>query len=258
MQNPLRWLALVVLEEPELPEFKAVANYIGEHFEEPPAIEVAGQTEGLFTCSLGDYTAAVTLVTREIPWSQLEGPCETAWYWPDASNVLREHPAHLLITLVDEGTKAVEQSTRLTQLVAGVAANSKSKGVFWGPGRLVHPKQAFLEQAVQMTDEDLPLFLWIDFRVERTEQQVVRLYTTGLEALGYTEIEVPAFAGQPQELLEYAYNIAHYQLTQHKHIGEGETIGLTDQLQAIAHHEQSMFDAEMEVVRLEFQTAESS
>jgi len=255
MDNPLRWLALVILDEAELPEFDQVASYVAETYADAPAMTVAGSTENMFTCTFGEYTAAVTLVPKPIPWSQLEGPCATAWYWPTATVAVRDHRAHLLVTLVDEGGNDVAKSTTLTQLVAGLVAAARSCGVFWGPGRLVHPPQAFLDQAAQLTDDDLPLFLWVDFRVERTESGSTRLYTTGLEALGYTELEVDDFAGEPQTLLGYAYNIAHYQLSQRKEINEGDTIGLTEEIQMVAHRGPSMFDESLEVVKLEFQAA---
>ena len=254
MDNPLRWLALVMLEEAELPEFEEVARVVAESYTNAPTMSVAGCTENLMTCTIGDYTAAATLVPKPIPWSQLEGPCATAWYWPTAAESLRDHQAHLLVTLVDEGGgKSIQKSTALTQFVAGLVATTRSRGVFWGPGRLVHPSQAFLGQAAQLSDNDLPLFLWVDFRVERTDSGGTRLYTTGLEALGYTELEVAEFAGEPQVVLEYAYNIAHYQLNQSKEINEGDTIGLTDELQAVAHRGPSMFNEAMEVITLEFQ-----
>jgi len=252
--HPLRWLALVMLEEAELPEFDEVARFVGENYSDAPAMTLASGTENLFTCTIGNYTAAATLVPKPVPWSQLEGPCATAWYWPTAAESLRDHQAHLLVTLVDEGGgQSIKKSTALTQLVAGLVATTRSRGVFWGPGRLVHPSQAFLEQAAQLSDDDLPLFLWVDFRVERTGNGSTRLYTTGLEALGYTELEVAEFIGEPQVVLEYAYNIAHYQLNQAKVINEGDTIGLTDELQAVAHRSPSMFDEALEVISLEFQ-----
>ncbi|MGI9430187.1 MAG: DUF4261 domain-containing protein [Bythopirellula sp.] len=255
MDNPLRWLALVILEEAELPDFEDVARFVGENYVDGPTMTAAGSTENLVTCTIDEYTAAVTLVPKAIPWSQLEGPCATAWYWPTATEALQDHQAHLLVTLVDEGGKEIAKATALTQLVAGLAASSRSCGVFWGPGRLVHPPRAFLDQAAQLADDDLPLFLWIDFRVERTDSGGTRLYTTGLAALGYTELEVVDFPGEPQTVLEYAYNIAHYQLSQSKVINEGDTIGLTEEVQVVAHREPSMFDEALEVVALEFQTA---
>ncbi|MDZ4658949.1 MAG: DUF4261 domain-containing protein [Bythopirellula sp.] len=255
MNNPLRWLALVLLDEPRLPEFDEVARFIGAMFPNAPSMQVAGSTENLFTCTIGEYTAAVTLVPRPVPWSQLEGPCATAWYWPTATEALKDHKAHLLVALVDEGSKSIDKSTALTQLVCGLVGTSPVQGVFWGPGRLVHPPQAFLDQAQQMSPRDLPLFLWIDFRVERTPEGSGQLYTTGLEALGKTELEIRNFSGELQVMLEYAYNVAHYQLCKHKQINDGDTIELTDEVQAVAHLGPSMFDADMEVVQLEFQSA---
>jgi hypothetical protein len=252
VNNPLRWLALVLLDEPELPAFDEVAKFIQDMFPDGPKLQGAGSTENLFTCTIGGYTAAVTLVPRPVPWSQLEGPCATAWYWPTATEALKDHQAHLLVTLVDEGSKSIDKSTALTQLVSGLVGTSPAQGVFWGPGRLVHPSQAFLHQAEQMSPRDLPLFLWVDFRVERNPDGTCQLYTTGLEALGRMEIEVRNFVGEPQKMLEYAYNVAHYILSKQKQISDGDTIGLTDEVQATVYLDRSMFDDKLEVVRLEF------
>src|SRR5690606_26949679 len=99
-------------------------------------------------------------------------------------------------------------------------------------------------------------FLWIDFRVERMPSGLCQLYTTGLEALGKSEIEIRDFSGEPQVMLEYAYNVAHYQMTSNKRFNDGDTIGLTEEVQAVAHEARSMFDPEMEAVRLESQAAD--
>jgi hypothetical protein len=261
MNHPLRWLALVALEEARLPRFEEVAAWYEEHFPAPlkrcspewcsPVLSSA--TENLLTLTVGEATAAVSLVPRPIPWSQLEGPAATAWYWPEASAALRHHAAHLLVALVDEGGRPIEKAMTLTRLVTAVAAASPSVGIFWGPGRLVHSPEAFIEQAVQMSEGNLPLFLWVDFRIEESASGGVRLFTTGLEALGATEMEVRDYGGDAQELLNYAYNIAHYQLDQRKVIRDGDTIGLTDEVQVTAHRGLSMLGGEMEVLQLEFE-----
>lgn len=80
---------------------------------------------------------------------------------------------------VDEGSRSIAKSTVLMQLVSGLVGTSSVQGVFWGPGRLWHPPQAFINQAQQMSPRDLPLFLWVDFRVERDPNGTCRLYTTG-------------------------------------------------------------------------------
>jgi hypothetical protein len=254
MSHPLRWLALVALQQPEMPAFETVAAWYKEHFPDAPQPTAAGSTDKLITLTVGEFTAAATLVPRPIPPSQLEGPAATAWYWPEAASALRKHEAHLLIALVDEGGAAVKKAEALTRLTAAIAAAAPSVGIFWGPGRLVHAPQAFIDQALQMREGNLPLFLWIDFRVERKDDGSLRLYTTGLEALVQNEIEVAHYEGPPQELLDFAYNIAHYLLEKRKIIRDGDTIGLTDEVQVTAHRGPSMLGGEMEILQLEFET----
>ena len=253
MNHPLRWLALVALERPELPTFEHFAAWYAEQFPDAPQPQLANETENLITFTIGDLTAAVTLIPRPIPWTQLEGPCATAWYWPEATAEMRDHAAHLLIAVVDEGGKAVEKAETLTRIVAAATASSTSIGIFWGPGRLVHNAGAFVEQAVQMRADNLPLFLWIDFRLEQIDDEVYRLYSTGLEALGESEIEVTRFDGHPQELLDFVYNISHYLIDQKKIIRDGDTIGLTDEVQVTAHRAPSMLGGDLEVIQLQFE-----
>jgi hypothetical protein len=246
-------LALVALERPELPAFERVAAWLREQFPNAPELRPAGSTENLQTLTIGEQTAAITLAPRPIPPSQLEGPAATAWYWPEATDELKGHPAHLLITLIDEGGQAVKKAEALTQLTAAATANAPAVGVFWGPGRLVHSPQAFIDQAVQMGEGNLPLFLWIDFRVESIGDGAHRLYTTGLEALGRPELEAPHFQGQPQELLDFAYNTAHYLLDTRKTLNDGDTIGLTDAVRATARRSRSMLGGDLEVIALDFE-----
>jgi hypothetical protein len=254
MAHPLRWTTLVALERPELPAFEQVAAEYARLFPSAPRLAASGATSNLQTVTIGDDTAAATLVPRPIPPGQLEGPAATAWYWPSAAADLSSHAAHLLVTLVDEGGRPLDKALTLTRLTAALAATAPSVGIFWGPGRLVHPAAAFVEQAMTASEHNLPLFLWVDFRVERAAGEGLRLFTTGLEALGGQEIEVPSYHGEPGDLIGFVYNVAHYMLERRKTINEGDTIGLTDAVQVTAHSAPSMLDPELEVVQLEFAT----
>ena len=252
MTHPLKWLALVPLSRAELPRHEKFVEWHGKRFPEAPAPRLANSTDNLLALTVGQYTAAVTLVPRDIPWSRLEGPAATAWYWPEAAPQLRNHQAHLLVTLIDEGGAAIEKAIALTRLTAAVAGTSASVGVFWGPGRLVHPPAGFIEQAQECSAESLPLFLWIDFRVEPTDDGSLRAYTTGLEALGQPEIEVACFAGPPQALIRNLYNLAHYLLDRKQVIRDGDTIDLAEDVRVTVRRERSMLGGDMEVLRLEF------
>ena len=71
----------------------------------------------------------------------------------------------------------------LTALVAAAAASSRALGIYWGPGRLVHAPAAFFEESLRLGREDLPLNLWVDFRLvegRRPDALAVHHRTGGL------------------------------------------------------------------------------
>ena len=212
-----RWIALIALPEAILPEAEALLQNLSHRPAGEAAPRLASQTAGAINLTWvadeqgHDATANVTLVDKPIPWSQIEGPCATAWYWPEAESVMRQHKAHLFVTLIDENPKRVEQSFRLTRLLSALSAVSPAVGLVWGASGAVHQPDAFAQLASKATPEDLPLNLWIDFRVyEKENNEGFGLFTTGLDALGCREFEVPDFTGDPHQLVGAVYNVTHY------------------------------------------------
>ena len=253
-----RWIALVALSEPALPDADALLAELARH-EPDTSSRLSSQTDGSINLAwhdAEDASANITLVDRPIPWSQLEGPCATAWYWPEAESALKGHPAHLFVTLYDESTKPIDQATRLTRLLCALGATSPAVGFLWGASGAVHQPTAFAQHAAESTSENLPLNLWIDFRTfELDGQPGYGLFTTGLDALGHREIETPHYAGDPQLLVGGVYNVTHYLLEKGAQLKEGEVIGLPDGSEVTVYEGQSMIDPEQEAVRLEFGAA---
>ena len=246
------WLSLVALSEPLLPSPETIRGQLAERFADAPALAVTSQTDGGVTFTYGEATGNFTLVDRAIPWSNLEGPCETAWYWPEAADAMRDHTSHLFLTLLDEAKDPIERATHLTQLTTALAATTPSVGLVWGPSSQVHKPVDFAVVAGQMTRDDLPLHLWIDFRVSQTDTGFC-LFTTGLEPLGHREFEVPAFAGEPQQLAGAVYNVTHYVLEKGPILKDGEGVGLPDGSQVNVSLGPSMIDGQQEVISLAFE-----
>ena len=251
-------VALIALSDLRLPAPDLVAGEFARSTSEA-APTVTSRTDAAFTLSWAPTdadpgtTANVTLVDRPIPWSKLEGPCATAWYWPEAEAVMRGHTHHLFVTLLDERTKAIDRAARLTETLVALAAHSPAVGLVWGSTGAVHEPKDFTQLAAAATPDNLPLNLWIDFRVyEREEGDGFGLFTTGLEALGRREMEVPHYAGDPQQLIGATYNIAHYALEKDAVLADSEVIGLPDESQVTIREERSMLDPEQDVLRLEF------
>lgn len=247
-------IALVALSQPLLPEADAVAAELGRLSPDAPAPVVTSRTDAAFTLAWDDgATANVTLVGQPIPWDRIEGPCATAWYWPEAEQAMRPHTAHLFVTLLDESRRKIDVSFRLTLLLAATAAHAPALGVVWGASGAVHEPRAFAELAMQSSTSDLPLHLWIDFRVYEHDNGGYGFFTTGMEALGRRELETPHYLGEPQRLIGAAYNIAHYVLEKDATLKDAEVIGLPDESQVTIREDRSMIDPEQDVVRLEFE-----
>lgn len=252
MQTP--WLALVALSDQLLPRPEAIAAELAERFPEAPALTATSQSEGGVTFTFGGATGNYTLVDRTIPWSQLEGPCATAWYWPEAAEAMRSHTSHLFLTLLDDAKDPIDCAMHLTQLVTSLAAVTPSVGLMWGPSSQVHKPVDFAITASRMTRDDLPLHLWIDFRVSQIDEaQDFMLFTTGLGPLGHLEFEVPRYTGEPQTLAGAIYNIAHYVLEKGPILKDGEAVGLPDGGQMNVKFGPSMLDAQQEVIQLTFE-----
>lgn len=89
-------LAMVALNSATLPEASVVTASFAERC---PECTVPGDIEakdGTLVFRLNGNMAAVSLMPAPIPWSDLEGPCATAWWWPEATTRMKAHKAHVI------------------------------------------------------------------------------------------------------------------------------------------------------------------
>ncbi len=248
------WLALIALDQERLPAGDAVAAELAARFPDAAPLEATSETARSVTFKCGQAAGNYTLVDQPIPWERLEGPCATAWYWPEAEAAMRGHTAHLLVTLLDEAKDPIDTAILMTRLLTALASQTSAAGLVWGPSGQVHKPEDFAAMAARMAREDLPLHLWIDFRVTQLEEQEgLALFTTGLEALGHREFETPQFAGDAEGLAGTVYNVTHYVLEKGAVLKDGEAIGLPDGSQVNIQFGPSMIDESQEVIQLRFE-----
>jgi hypothetical protein len=202
--------------------------------------------------SVGKDMAAIALVPAPIPWSNLEGPCATAWWWPAATERMKGHTSHLLVALGGDTGPLVLRYLMLTHLTAAAAAQSDAVGIFWLAGALVHDPPVFVEQVQSLAADRLPLHLWIDFRIEPVDPGRHRLFTTGMRAFRQEEIEIPPSDRAPADMLELADAVAQYILRTNPEIGQENTVGRSEDEKVRAVYAPSMLDPTITVLRLEF------
>jgi hypothetical protein len=252
LQESRMLVSMVALDSPSLPPVKEMLESLASVSGTTVDAKEVEAREGTLTLAFGGDRAGVALVPAPIPWSNLEGPCETAWWWPEARARIQGHDSHLLLALGGESDDALRRSLALTHLTAAVAAHVDAVGIYWCCGGLVHDPRVFLEEARSASPKNLPLHLWIDFRIEANGDGTLRLFTTGLKALKKMEIEIPRSRREPKELFDFAYSIADYVLSRGAEIRDGHTVGRCEEEKVPAAHAPSMWDSRMTVLRLDY------
>jgi hypothetical protein len=244
-------LAMLALSEAAMPSAGQLVRILEERWPEIPAAAEPTERPGVVTLTMGQDRAGMALLPRPLPWADLEGPCEVARHWPGAAEAFRSHSAHLAATVLGSDPDCVASALGLTALAAATTVVAPAVGIYWGPGRLVHEPRAFLDESTGMSRQNLPLHLWIDFRMEAAADGTHSLFTTGMEAFGQMELEIACSRREPRFLHDCAYNIAHYLLVKGVQLKQGETIGLTEEEQIPITIGPSMWDERMMVIRLE-------
>ena len=195
----------------------------------------------------------ISLMPAPIPFTDLEGPCATAWWWPEATEKMKNHKSHLIVTLTSGGNlNPFQKNLYLSWIVASIASVSKTAGIYWGNGTLVYQSDFFADSCKEASLENLHLPLWIDFRVEKNDDSSLRFFTTGMNAFGEKEIEIKNVTMPTMELLELMYQLADYFLTSPNKVKDGDTIGKSATEKIKVTYGPSMFDKNKTVIILKF------
>lgn len=234
-------VAMVALNAPCLPEPSRILATLQERAPDCPIPTEVTRKDDTLVFHLGDSIVAVSLMPAAIPWSDLEGPCATAWWWPEATQSMTLHNSHVIVALMSGSGSPVERHILLTRIVSAVAANADAAGIYWGAGTLVHDPAVFQEQSADLSPDRLAPQLWIDMRLEQNDDGSFRYFTTGMESLGCLEIEIDQSRRPPQEILDFCYDIVSYVLTRGATLNDGETVGRSAKEKIKVRHKPSMW-----------------
>lgn len=149
------------------------------------------------------------------------------WYFPEAETRRAEFEHGLLLETAEPGVKG---ALLLTASVAAVLATSPAGVVvLFATGPVLHEREAFLEQAADASEDDLPMFLWTAFELVEHEDGTRSLFTQGATAIGAPmEIEVDHSRRSAEELLERASDALLVALTAGAEVSDGDTIELSE------------------------------
>lgn len=223
-------MAMVILKDPESVSVARMAEFYGQHWPDEEPIEVLPPfpiREGaIFPFIIGKKIGFVMPGQEPVADDDLQMLCEEAWYWPEAEEQLRQQKACVLIGMeTSSSVDRLEQVILLTRLTACVAMTSDALGVLWINGPLVHEPQIFFRCAESMSEDHLPVELWIVFHAELGDDNTITFFTRGLASFDLPELEVYDSRRDPQFIYERLFDTAHYLLLNGPVIQDGDTCG---------------------------------
>jgi hypothetical protein len=218
-------------------------------------VSAAESENAVATLQLSNGYLALACMPCPMPWSDLEGPCATSILWKDATDEVRKHQAHVVVSVMTE-LNEIERSILLTKVTTAVlAAFDSAMGVYWGNATLVVPKAIFMEFAEKVLPEGAPIDIWVDFRVGWQTAATSAGFTQGMAELGHMEMEARDWPGKPSDLRERFHSLALYLLHNGPVIRDRDTIGqdATEKVRAV--YAAGTFGQNARVMQLRYEAA---
>jgi len=199
--------------------------------------DINGTGEYMVGKSSGDENAATLVIDGEmvaigsmpvaIPMGDIEGAAKYAYNWENALEEVKEHKAHLIVSIMQGGDDIIKRYRIFTSVICSLLRTNRAIGVYMGNQTLLIPKGDYLQLAARMSDEWYPLNLWIYFGFGLNNDKNSG-YTYGLKEFNKRELEVVDSSRKLDEIMAFLFNMTHYTLDYNVEFRDGQTCGLSD------------------------------
>lgn len=176
--------------------------------------------------NIDGYNIAIGNVPAPIPGDEVKSTAEYNYLWQNAVDEATKHKGHIILSIMNAGKNPIKENILFNQIAASILQNSKSLGIYIGGRSLLIEKDFYLTNTETMSEEDLPLYNWIYFGLQK-ENSTQSVYTYGLTDFGMKEMEIINSKNNLEELSEIMYNLTHYVIAYNVTLNDGETIGMS-------------------------------
>jgi Domain of unknown function (DUF4261) len=161
-------------------------------------------------------------------------PTEEIWAraaktWPEATAVLLEHQAHLIVATVDKVQPPLRQARLVTAVVGGALDIVPGCSAVMWARRVVRQAALWKDQsrAAYSAYPNYPMLLWIDIVPIRSSSGIEAV-TIGLSSFVDREIEFEAGRLNPSDVLRKVAGLAIHLIEHGNVIKDGDTFGTND------------------------------
>ena len=167
----------------------------------------------------------IHLDNMPIPNRAAEESAGTNYLWKEATDVVKEHNANLVVYVDGFKSEYIKTSALMAKITSTLLKQNGALAVF-SYGNIYEPKfyQNFLKNALD--ENEIPIYNLVWFGIKKTQDKI-GVYTNGMKQFGKEEIEVYVNPGEAtfEELHEFLYDIVSYVLENDALLLDGQTIG---------------------------------
>lgn len=221
--SKIRVSTVVLLAQPRLPEAKAFRADLEKRLAGRLKIDSMEADENkVILLRMRGGTVAVGLVDAPLPKGQIDDLCSAAWYWRQACEATSTHSAQIFASVLDTDLDKLDANLLLTDVV-GALMDTNAIASYWLAS--LQSRDAFLKQSAQISRENPPVFLWVNFRVSKDPAKGFSISTQGMEEFSLREIEAKDVNRPGSEIFSLITGMAQYLIAKGPVIKDGETVG---------------------------------
>ncbi len=177
-----------------------------------------------FAFKVDDELIVIGHLPFPIPYTDIEETSVYAYNWENALEDSKTHKSHLIVSIMSGGQDQIKRFKIFTKVICSLLRTSNSIGVYKGKQSLLIPKEDYLDEGALLTDDYLPLNLWIYFGYRVTDNSISS-YTYGLKEFNKSEMEIIDSSKSIEEISKLLFHMTHYILDNDATFKDGQTCG---------------------------------
>ena len=217
-------LGMILLEDQHSFDVQGAMNELKSKWKLDVGI-VDGNSDALVV-EIEDYKVAMALMPVPIPGDEISQTAGYNYFWENAEDETSQHQAHIVLTVMNTGREPITENMLFSKIASAVMNHSGSIGIYMGSRTLLLQKNFYDYFTTVMSDDNLPLYLWIYFGL-RQDDSGQSVYTYGLNEFGFKEMEIVHSSKDMDHLGEMMYNMVHHVVLNNVTLNDGETIGMS-------------------------------
>lgn len=192
-----------------------------------PVTNIEGNNDSAII-TIDGVNVVIAYMGVPVPSGDIEGVAQYAYNWPSVLDDFKNSTGHAIVSVLSHSKPEVERFALLSKVLHAILSTSDSIGVYQGNQSLLIPKEQYIESAEDLTDDRIPIHLWVYLGLRKSEEGN-SIYTYGMSEFDKYEMEVIDSALPLEELYDFISNICAYVISSNVTFKSGETLGYTDE-----------------------------